>query len=208
VLTGGRAICNFFVQDDPAKIKPDEWPLFAAYIAEISGGRVRLVRPTDAATFVARDGGRLLVLTGRFGLVPRWAKTIAAMASFNARGETVATTPLYRAAFRDRRCVVPFVEFVETRQSPRQMFRIRPAGFFGGVWDRATVDGATLDSFSIVTTTPSAQMAAVHQRMPLILRPQDCRRWIECDPAEAASLIRPYDGAIELVPAGGLKEIA
>ena len=150
----------------------------------------------------------------RWGLVPSWAKdeTIATRL-INARGESVAEKPSFRAAFRRRRCLVPANGFYEwqplgDRQGGgKQPFYIHPVGdeFFAlaGLWERWTRpgDGEAIDTFTIVTTEANAAMRPLHDRMPVIWRrgiggrgstgrppPTRCRR--SCDRARRRRLRR------------------
>ena len=166
------------------------------------------VAPTAAMPVVrSSDDGRELALL-RWGLVPVWAKDAAAGArAINARAETVAEKPTFRGPLRRRRCVVPASGFYEWR---RDGGRKQPWFFHGadgeplglaGLWDR-WVDPATgeaLESYAIVTTTPNALVAAVHDRMPAILRRDDEDAWLDPDldePELLRSFLGPYPAGL------------
>lgn len=151
------------------------------------------------------DGKRHLVLL-RWGLVPSWAKEASIGARLiNARGETVAAKPSFRRAFADRRCLVPADGFYEwkTEQGAKQPYRIALADggpfAFAGLWEcwRDPEAGSELETFSIITTEATPDLAVIHSRMPVILDPGDFASWL--DPATAPealqSLLKPYDGA-------------
>ena len=129
----------------------------------------------------------------RWGLVPSWAKDPAiGSRMINARGETVAEKPSFRAAFRQRRCVVPADGFYEWRAvgKGKQPYFLRLKGdrpfAFAGLWERwQGADGTTLETCAIVTTTPNALAATIHDRMPLILGPEAIAPWI--DPSTASA---------------------
>jgi putative SOS response-associated peptidase YedK len=149
-----------------------------------------------------RPSGERVIHLLRWGLVPSWAKDEAiATKLINARGESVAEKPSFRAAFRRRRCIVPANGFYEWQQiaGAKQPFYIQPVegGFFGfaGLWERwrRPADGEAVDSFTIVTTEANAAMRPLHDRMPVILAPGDFAAWLTgSTPAEQAqALIRP-----------------
>ncbi len=161
--------------------------------------------PTQETEVVlVRDGART-VETFRWGLVPAWAKTVADAAKYsliNARGEEIAEKRSYARAFRQRRCVVPLSGFYEwqrdgTRKRPhaihRQDARILAVA---GVWERWQPAGQAepLHSFSIVTTRANDFMAAIHDRMPVLLDDRDLELWLDPEvqePERVLPLVRP-----------------
>ena len=162
------------------------------------------VPPSREAYTVGLDPveGRRGLAVMRWGLVPSWWQGTLkeAVKPSNARGETVATSPLFRDSFRSRRILVPADAFYEWRQSDRVPFAFRPTAdpvfAFGGVWDEWTdaETGEARGSFAVVTTAPNEMMAPVHDRMPVVLAAVDWAAWL--DPAtplkDARSLVRPY----------------
>ena len=145
-----------------------------------------------------------------WGLIPSWAKdpTIGAR-MINARAETVAEKPSFRAAFKRRRCLIPASGFYEWRQGEKgkQPYFIGPAETgenavlaLGGLWETwVSPDGSEIDSCTILTTEPNALMADLHNRMPLILAPEDFAEWlgrgVEESPRQLDAirhLLRPY----------------
>ena len=137
----------------------------------------------------------------RWGLVPYHAKD-AAKPIINARAETLAQRPAFRGLLPRRRCLVPADGFYEWRREGR--FRI-PMRFtlksgqpfaFAGLWDRwLQPDSTPLYSFTIVTTSPNSVLEPVHNRMPVILLPEDEAGWLDpatTDPAALSPLLNPY----------------
>ena len=126
----------------------------------------------------------------RWGLVPFWADdTSIGNRMINARSETVPDKPAYRAAFKKRRCVVPASGFYEWKKTDdgKQPHYIRRADEkllgFAGLWERWTDDetGEVVESYTILTGEPNDLVADVHDRMPVILQPEDYGFWL--DPA-------------------------
>jgi putative SOS response-associated peptidase YedK len=140
--------------------------------------------------------------TVRWGLVPSWSKDPKSSYSLiNARAETVAEKPAYRTAFRRRRCLIPADGFYEWKQKDggKQPYHIRmkdgePFGF-AGLWEHWEGDGQVVESCSIIVTEANDLVRSVHDRMPVIVAPDDYRLWL--DPAIAKTeplqaLLRPY----------------
>jgi putative SOS response-associated peptidase YedK len=145
------------------------------------------VAPTDKLPIVRYDpkvGHRTLDLM-RWGLVPYWAKDIKiGFSTINAMAETVDSKPVFRDAFRRRRCLVPVDNFYEWKKlGPKEKqpyaiaFADRSVMALAGLWEnwKSSAD-EWVRSFTIVTTTPNALCAEIHDRMPAILPPAAGRR--------------------------------
>ena len=156
---------------------------------------------------VSVDGDRELALL-RWGLVPHWAKEVNdRYRMINARAETVDKKPAFRTPFRRRRCLVPADGYFEWKAEPQRKqpyFIHRNDGmplFLAGLWDRweKSNDGP-LDSFSIVTTSASERLVAIHDRMPVIIREADRRTWLdpEMDDSDQLLPLLDPDPGIEL----------
>lgn len=161
------------------------------------------LRPTDTAPIVrlARNGERECVAL-RWGLVPMWAKDLKfGTRCINARAETAATQPAFRAAFQSRRCLIPVSAFYEWsgERGRKTKWRItvadEPLFAFAGLWEwwRAPVDapGAehgvpvprSVETYTILTCPANELLAPVHDRMPVIVAAGDYARWLaEPDP--------------------------
>jgi putative SOS response-associated peptidase YedK len=167
------------------------------------------IAPTQEAPVIRRrDGERRELVLMRWGLVPSWSKAVGTSAPLiNARSETVADKPSFRSAFRQRRCLVPATGYYEWRSDPsgKQPFHIAldagGAMALAGLWERwrdpARPDASPLLSFALMTTTPTPELAAIHDRMPAILAPADYAAWLDpATPADRlASLLGPFAGA-------------
>ena len=139
----------------------------------------------------------------RWGLVPAWSKApLSGSRMINARSETVHAKPAFRRAFQARRCLVPADGFYEwKREGSRKqpwLFRLRdePGFAMAGLWERwCGPAGEVLDTCTLLTTVANALMAPIHDRMPVILRPDDFTAWLTAPPADADALhalLRPY----------------
>lgn len=163
------------------------------------------VAPTQLVPIAANRETRALELA-RWGLVPSWAKDLAIGARMiNARAESLGEKPAFRDAFARRRCLVPADGFFEWQKAGKQKqpYFIHTAGrrpfAFAGLWDRwKQPDGTWLISFTIVTCTPNALVAGLHDRMPVVVAPEDWDRWLARDalPPEAlADILTAADPA-------------
>jgi len=145
---------------------------------------------------VVRDGKLDLL---RWGLIPFWAKDAKiGYKMINAKAETVAEKPSFRAAFKKRRCLVPadaFIEWLKDGKRKRPYLislKKSPLFAFAGLWETWDKGGELIESFTIITTDANKLLAKLHDRMPVILHPKDYQRWQRCDPDEARELLRPY----------------
>jgi len=135
-----------------------------------------------------------------WGLIPSWAKDPSiGNKLINARAETITEKPSFRNAFKNRRCLVPadgFFEWKKDRNKTPFRIRLKDQSPFtmAGIWDQWTrPDGTVIRSFSILTTGPNEMMAAIHNRMPVILHPEDEHRWIAPQPDPSlVSLLKPF----------------
>jgi putative SOS response-associated peptidase YedK len=167
------------------------------------------IAPTQlvAAVRVPPDAGERNLAMLRWGLVPSWAKDPSqGNRMINARGETVAEKPSFRSAFKQRRCLVVADGYYEWKKvgSKKQpyYFRVRQRDVFAfaALWEvwRGGADGEALESCTIITTEANELARAVHDRMPVILDPEDYSLWLdpqEQDRERIQPLLRPYDAS-------------
>jgi len=121
----------------------------------------------------------------------------------NARSETAATKPAFRDALKSRRCLIPvdgFYEWARTQKAKQPYcFEVNDGELFAfaGLWDRwRNPSGNTVETCSILTTTPNAVTSPVHDRMPVILDPDCYDLWLDpgmMNVAAASELLKPFD---------------
>jgi putative SOS response-associated peptidase YedK len=145
------------------------------------------VAPTDEALVVVQRDAQRAVTTYRWGLIPHWA-TEAKVGSrmFNARAETLTSSPAFREAFRRRRCLVPVDGFYEWKREGtiRQPYLVSRAdaqplalaGLWAGWHDPST--DTVRRTFTIVTTVPNQALAGLHDRMPVVIAEDAWARWL------------------------------
>lgn len=160
------------------------------------------IAPTQQAMVVRRHpetGARHLDLL-TWGLVPHWTKDPATTktCAINARAETVASSGMFRGAFVQRRCLVPAEAFYEWKavEGGKQPYAAARADgqimAFAGLWGGFRwPDGGVLRTFAIITTNANAEMARIHERMPVILEPDDWPVWLGEAEGDPAALLHP-----------------
>lgn len=124
----------------------------------------------------------------QWGLVPPWsADGKSAYSMINARSETVHEKPSFRGPFRTRRCLIVadgFYEWVREGKVKRP-FYITMADdqpfCMAGIWERWTSGERVVESVAVLTTTANGLMAKIHDRMPVILPPNEFPRWLAAD---------------------------
>ena len=144
---------------------------------------------TIAAVRVSVEGSREIALL-RWGLVPFWAKDPSiGNRMINARAETVAEKPSFRAAYRKRRCLILADGFYEWRKgadgkTPYYITLESGEPFaFAGLWEdwHSRDTGEALQSAAIITTAASEFMNQIHHRMPVVLQKEAADRWLDGD---------------------------
>jgi putative SOS response-associated peptidase YedK len=140
----------------------------------------------------------------KWGLLPHWAKdSKIAFKMINARAETLTEKPAYRGLLNRHRCLIPadgFYEWTVGSDGKKQPIHFHLPGYelfvFAGLWTTRTDDGSgeILESCTIITTRPNELVAPVHDRMPVILRAEAERVWLDPTIAKehALSLLEPY----------------
>jgi putative SOS response-associated peptidase YedK len=162
------------------------------------------IAPTQPVAVIRQRGSARELSLMRWGLIPSWAKDPAiGSRMINARAETVATKPSFRAAFKRRRCLIPadgFYEWQKRDGRTKQPFYIglkdeQPFAF-AGLWESWTAaDGSEIESCTVITTAANDLLRELHDRMPVILDEDDYPRWLDPKPVSAdnlQSLLHPF----------------
>ena len=163
------------------------------------------IAPSQTIPIVRTEAGKRHFAMARWGLIPSWAKdTKIGYSTINARAETVAEKPAFRNAFKHRRCLIPADGFYEWQaiagSKVKQPWFIalqdREPMVFAGLWERwRSPEGEDLESCSIIVTEANELMKPIHDRMPVILAPEDWDAWLETDAKDAEglqNLLKPY----------------
>jgi len=139
----------------------------------------------------------------RWGLIPFWAKDKSiGNKLINSRAETITEKASFKSSFKRRRCLIPADAFYEWRKNggtktktPYRIFLKDQALFsMAGIWDQwKNPEGEIIQSFSIITTSPNALMAEIHNRMPVILPKKSEKFWLEGEnEKQLLEMLQPY----------------
>jgi putative SOS response-associated peptidase YedK len=156
----------------------------------------------------------------RWGLWPSWVKDPAAFTLLiNARSETAIGKASFKAAMRHRRILIPASGFYEwhrpakeTGEKP-QAYWVRPkrggvVAFAGLMETWSSADGSEVDTGAILTAPANPSFSPIHDRMPVVIAPEDFERWLDCktqEPREVLDLMRtPHEDLFEAIPVADL----
>jgi putative SOS response-associated peptidase YedK len=168
------------------------------------------VAPTQPVPVVRLAEGKRRFALMRWGLVPAWVKDPRAFSLLvMGRGESVNDKPAFRAAMRYRRCLIPADGFYEWKRDGQKSqpyyVRLKAGGpmALAGLWETWTgPNGEEMDSVAVVTTQANRTVAAIHDRMPVIVAPDAFDFWLDCrrvDALTASALIAPApEGMLEM----------
>ena len=162
------------------------------------------IAPTQPVLAIPNDGKNQADFFV-WGLIPSWAKDPAiGNRLINARGETLAEKPAFRGGYKYKRCLILANGFYEWKSQPGTKTKTPyfihlkngDVFAFAGLWDEwHSSDGSTIRSCTIVTTTPNELMSTIHNRMPVILKPENYDEWLDASPQtpeSLAHLIQPF----------------
>ncbi len=157
------------------------------------------IAPTQNIAAVRDAGAGRELAPLRWGLVPSWADDLKiGHRLLNARAETVATKPAFRAAYRKRRCLVPADGYYEWKgiggKKQPYYFQRGDGGLFAfaGLWEHWEHEGQVVESCAIITTTANELARSIHDRMPVLLDAQGCAVWLDRAVEDPGDLLRPY----------------
>ena len=155
------------------------------------------IAPTQPILALPNDGtGQVSFFV--WGLIPSWAKDPGiGNRLINARAETLDEKPAFRSAYRHHRCLIFSDGFFEwqaqtgSRGKVPHFIRLNTGQpfAFAGLWEQwSSPDGSVVKSATIITTTPNALMARLHNRMPVILPPDAYAQWLDPNPRPSSEL--------------------
>ncbi len=193
-------MCGRFIQKSERRIITEEF-----YIGEFLNEVITSynIAPGQKAGVIVNDGSNKYAQY-QWGLVPSWAKDPAiGNRMINARVETLNEKPSFRAAFRNRRCLIPADGFYEWKKEgnykvPYFIYQKSEKPFsLAGLWESwKNPDGITLYTFTIVTTEANDLLRELHDRMPVIVPPEKREAWLspaDTDAASLSALLKSYD---------------
>jgi len=163
------------------------------------------IHPSFNISIVRRNHGKELALC-HWGLIPHWAKD-KKLRPINARADTIAKKPMFRDSFKNRRCLIPANGYYEWKveNGKKQPYYIRVkkddlfAGdddlfSFAGIWSSWQSPDEQIESCAIITTEANPDIEHIHDRMPVIIHPDNYDRWLK---QGGEDLLTPYVGFME-----------
>lgn len=144
------------------------------------------IAPTHSVLSVINDGKKNRLGYLRWGLIPTWAKDEKiGYKMINARAETLAEKVSFKNAFRNKRCLILADSFYEWKVTPEGKIPMRiklknnsPFGM-AGIWESWKSPKGMVYSCSVITTSPNNLMTRIHNRMPVILKPEEEKIWLD-----------------------------
>lgn len=173
------------------------------------GNAEGLVRPTDCVDILLAEGGQRVIKPMRWNFIPRWMKEKPAKPMYNARSETIAEKPFFRSAWADgNRGILLKAGFTEFDDKQNRLHFRRSDGhpmIVAALWE-AWQDhlgeledaGSNVLTCATITTEPNGQVAEVHDRMPVIIDPNDLDTWLTGTVAQATQLLKPWQGRFQI----------
>lgn len=168
------------------------------------------VPPTEMLPVVTSHEGKRRLEPMRWGLIPSWAKDAkVGFSTFNARADTVDTKPAFKGAWsKGRRCLIVTDGFYEWKKldlkgKEKQPYAIalgnRGPMIMAGLWEPWKSPDGWIRSCTIITTDANELLSQVHDRMPVILRPEDFEAWLGEEPAspeQLKAMLKPYPAGL------------
>ncbi|HEX8195908.1 MAG TPA: SOS response-associated peptidase [Pyrinomonadaceae bacterium] len=164
------------------------------------------IAPSQIIAAVRQIESERILSSLKWGLIPGWAKSAdIGNKMINARAETISEKPSYKNAFRSRRCLIPTSGFYEWQKTGDKgakqpfYFYLKDKSVFGfaGLWESWTdkETGEEIESCTIITTEANEVLKPVHDRMPVIIKPEDYELWVDekvKDTEKLEKLLAPY----------------
>ena len=143
------------------------------------------IAPSQLSPVVINNSDQREMTAMKWGLVPSWAKD-EKMKFINARSETVHEKPSFKNSLRNKRCLIPadgFIEWHGTEKQPCYIYLKDQALFgFAGLWSTwNSLEGVSLNTYSILTTAANEKLTPIHARMPIILSSEQYETWLAPD---------------------------
>lgn len=166
------------------------------------------VAPSQSVLAVVNDGSRNKMGFLRWGLIPPWAKDMSiGYKMINARAETLIEKPSFRNAYKIKRCLIVADSFYEWKRIDSKTkipmrIKLKSDDLFAmaGLWENwKSPDGKSIYSCSVITTSPNELVQDIHDRMPVILKPEDEKYWLDpsiTDTTKLNPLLKPLDHAL------------
>jgi len=153
------------------------------------------VTPSSDIPVIRTNDGQRELANCHWGLIPHWAKDTK-IKPINAKAETITEKPFFRSSYKNKRCLIPANGFYEWKGSKGHKqpyyFKLEEDKLFAfaGLWDHWENEDKIIESCTIITTSANEVMKPIHNRMPVMLKPDNYDKWLhEGD----KTLLKPYE---------------
>jgi putative SOS response-associated peptidase YedK len=183
-------MCGRFVQDMESLIKKfQHLELESDLISNFN------IAPSQEVPVIICEKDQKTLVKLHWGLVPFWAKDKSiGNRMINARIETIADKPAFRSAFKKRKCLIPACGYYEWKgkAGQKQPYYIYTGESFAfaGLWESWDKEDPPYRSFVIITTESSKSIQEIHDRMPVILKPEYHEKWLDPNSDDALSILQ------------------
>jgi putative SOS response-associated peptidase YedK len=166
------------------------------------------VAPSQSVLAVINNGSHKRMGFLRWGLIPPWAKDMSiGYKMINARAETLSEKPSFRNAYKNKRCLIvadSFYEWkrIDSKTKTPMRIKLKSDELFAmaGLWESwKSPEGKTIYSCSVITTQPNELVQDIHDRMPVILKPEDEKNWLDpsiSDTSKLQPLLKPLEPSL------------
>jgi putative SOS response-associated peptidase YedK len=166
------------------------------------------VAPSQSVLAVINNGSHKRMGFLRWGLIPSWAKDMSiGYKMINARAETLSEKPSFRNAYKNKRCLIvadSFYEWkrIDSKTKTPMRIKLKSDELFSmaGLWESwKSPEGKTIYSCSVITTQPNELVQDIHDRMPVILKPEDEKNWLDpsiSDTSKLQPLLKPLEPSL------------
>jgi putative SOS response-associated peptidase YedK len=166
------------------------------------------VAPSQSVLAVINNGSHKRMGFLRWGLIPPWAKDMSIGSKMiNARAETLSEKPSFRNAYKNKRCLIvadSFYEWkrIDSKTKTPMRIKLKSDELFAmaGLWESwKSPEGKTIYSCSVITTQPNELVQDIHDRMPVILKPEDEKNWLDpsiSDTSKLQPLLKPLEPSL------------
>jgi putative SOS response-associated peptidase YedK len=163
------------------------------------------VAPSQSVLAIINNGQVNKMGYLRWGLIPPWAKDMTiGYKMINARAETLTEKPSFRHSYKKKRCLIiadSFYEWkrIDSKKKIPMRIKLKTDDLFAmaGLWEHwKSTEGTSIFSCSVITTTPNEIVKDIHDRMPVILKPEDEKIWLDpsiTDDGALQPLLKPLD---------------
>lgn len=189
----------------------DQWPELTADVEQPDIKPNYNICPQDKTPVIHYDSENLTISSMQWGLRPSWSKK-STMEPINARVETIDSKPMFREAYRQRRCLVPANGWYEWKTTPRGKVPFyhsvanRDVSLMAGIYEHWGQGEQSLTTFTILTQEATPEIQHIHNRMPVIIDEIEADSWLRHSQQPSSNVtinVHPVDREVNKTTAQG-----